>query len=534
VKYLVLFILLFIPFHSVHAAGSVEEPKNVIFMVMDGTNSDVLTLARWYKGKALALDEIVVGGVKTYSLQSGITDSAAAGTAMATGHKTSVNMIGLVPKLKHNKIQSIRPAISILEAAKLQGLLTGIVSTSPVQHATPAAFTAHTLSRDGYDDIAEQQVYQGLDVVLGGGKVSLLPKRDKNLSNTPSGVGSNMPIYRKDGENLLKEIKRNRYAYVETNAELDKVDKAKVWGSFADVDIAYELDRPTLAPSQPSLVKMTKKALQLLHNHEKGFFLFVEGSKIDWAAHKNDPVGMISEILSFDAAVEEALHFAKQNPNTLLIAVADHGNSGLTMGNQNTNKSYFKTPIHQFIDPLKKAKLTATGAVALLKKDRSNITEIANRYGLSPLSENDLKRLKSADNVELELAKQMAERAYLGFTTLGHSGEDVFLYAYGPGKPTGLINNTDFPSYISKFLGIASLNHLNQTLFMDANEYYRKKGYKVKIDLADRHNPFFIAEKKGQKMVYPANKSYMLINGKRTNLAGVNIYVNRQFWISNK
>ncbi|MGV3467389.1 MAG: alkaline phosphatase [Heyndrickxia sp.] len=533
-KYLILFILLLTPLHSVHAAKSVEEPKNVIFMVMDGTNSDVLTLARWYKGKALALDEILVGGVKTYSLQSGITDSAAAGTAMATGYKTSVDMIGLVPKLKDNKVQSIRPSISILEAAKLHGLSTGIVSTSPIQHATPAAFTAHTLSRDGYDDIAEQQVYQGLDVVLGGGKVSLLPKQGTNLSHAPSGIGSNMPIYRKDGENLLKEIKRNGYSYIETNTELDKVKKAKVWGSFADVDIAYELDRPTLTPNQPSLVKMTKKALHLLQDQQRGFFLFVEGSKIDWAAHKNDPVGMISEILSFDAAVEEALHFAKQNPNTLLIAVADHGNSGLTMGNQNTNKSYSKTPIHQFINPLKKAKLTATGAAALLKKDRSNIHEVANLYGLSPVSEKDLQRLKTADNMELELAKQMAERANLGFTTLGHSGEDVFLYAYGPGKPTGLINNTDFPTYISKFLGISSLAHINQTLFMDAKEYYRKKGFKVKIDLTDRHNPLFIAEKQGQKIEYPANKSYKLINGKRNKLAGVNIYVNHQFWISNK
>jgi len=534
VKYIVLLFLLFTPLHSIHAVKSVEEPKNVIFMVMDGTNSDVLTLARWYKGRALALDEILVGGVKTYSLQSGITDSAAAGTAMATGHKTSVDMIGLVPKLKNNKIQSVQPAVSILEAAKLKGLLTGIVSTSPIQHATPAAFTSHTLSRNGYDDIAEQQVYQGLDIVLGGGKVSLLPKKNDNILHTPSGVGSNMPFNRKDGENLLDEIKRSGYAIVETNSELEKVNKGKVWGSFADVDIAYELDRPSLAPNQPSLAYMTKKALNLLHNQQKGFFLFVEGSKIDWAAHKNDPVGMISEVLSFDAAVEEALHFAQQNPNTLLIAVADHGNSGLTMGNQNTNKSYSKTPINQFIDPLKKAKLTATGAASLLKKDRSNIDEVTSYYGLSPLSVQDMKRIETTDNVELELAKQMAKRANLGFTTLGHSGEDVFLYAYGPGKPTGLINNTDFPSYITKFLGISSLNHFNQTLFMDAKVYYEKKGYKVKVDLTDRHNPLFIAEKKGQKIIYPANKNYKLVNGKRNDLIGVNVYVNQQFWITEK
>lgn len=527
-------VLLFTPIHPIHAAKSSTKPKNVIFMVMDGTNSDVLTLTRWYKGKSLALDGILVGGVKTYSLQSGITDSAAAGTAMATGFKTSVDMIGIVPQLKGGKVEAIRPAVSILEAAKLHGLSTGIVTTSPVQHATPAAFTAHTISRNGYDDIAEQQVYQGLDVVLGGGMVSLLSKKNTNPYSAPKGIGSNMPSYRKDGENLLEEIKINGYSFVKTKSELDAVKKTKVWGSFADIDIAYEFDRPTLAPKQPSLAEMTKKAIHLLDKKQTGFFLFVEGSKIDWAAHKNDPVGMISEILSFDSAVKEALYFAKKNPNTLLIAVTDHGNSGLTMGNHNTNKSYFKIPVHQFIDPLRKAKLTATGAAALLKKDRSNIKEIAKYYGLSPLPEKELKRLKAASNVELELAKQMAERANLGFTTLGHSGEDVFLYAYGPGKPTGLINNTDFPSYISKFLGITSLDRFNQSLFVNATDYYDKKGYKTKIDLSNPHNPLFIAQKNEEKIEYPINKNYKIVNGTRKKLSGVNIYVNHQFWISKK
>ncbi|MBS4175451.1 alkaline phosphatase [Bacillus sp. FJAT-49736] len=531
-RYLVLFILFLTPFHSVHAAKPSKLQRNVIFMVMDGTNSDALTLTRWYKGTELALDRILVGGVKTYSLQSGITDSAAAGTAMATGLKATANMIGFVPEVKDGKVYSARPAITILEAAKMHGLSTGIVSTSPVQHATPASFTAHTLNRDGYDDIAEQQVYQGMNVVLGGGKVSLIVNDKGQQKQGPTGVGSNMPTYRKDGENLLQNIKKSGYSFVETKSELKKVKHLQVWGSFADIDIAFEFDRMKLAPNQPSLAEMTKKAIHLLSKNEKGFFLFVEGSKIDWAAHKNDPVGMISEILSFDAAVQEAVQFAESNSNTLLIAVTDHGNSGLTMGNHNTNKSYSTTPVHDFIDPLKKAKLTAAGAVSLLKKDRSNLKEIAKYYGLEPLKESELIRLKTADNVELELAKQMANRANLGFTTQGHSGEDVFLYAYGPGKPSGLINNTDFPTYISKFLRIPSLKDINQSYFIKAKDYYAKKGYKVKIDFRNSYNPLFIAEKKGTKIIYPVNKNYRIENGKKVVLKGVNIFANREFWIS--
>jgi alkaline phosphatase len=501
-------------------------------MVMDGTNSDVLTLSRWYKGSSLALDEILVGGVKTYSLQSGITDSAAAGTAMATGHKTSVDMIGMVPKIKDGKVLSILPTANILEAAREKGLATGIVSTSPIQHATPAAFSSHTINRDGYDDIAEQQVYEGLDVALGGGKISLLPRKLYSQSRGTNGVGSNMPKYRKDGENLLKELKHRGYSFIETKSQLKKVKGSKVWGSFADVDIAYEFDRPTLASLQPSLADMTNKALDILNKNRNGFFLFVEGSKIDWAAHKNDPVGMISEILSFDAAVKEALDFAKKNPNTMLIAVTDHGNSGLTMGNQHTNKSYSKTPVQKFINPLKKAKLTATGATSLLKQDRSNLKQVANAYGLSPLSENEFERLKTAKNVELELVKQMAIRASLGFTTHGHTGEDVFLYASGPGKPTGLINNTDFTMYISKFLDLPSLDHIGHLLFVNANEYYNKQGFDTRIDLSDQHNPLFIAKKEGIQIQYPVNKNYKIVNGRNKVLRGVSIYDNKQFWIS--
>lgn len=529
------FILLFLFPTIVQAEQINQTPKNVIFMIMDGTNSDVITLSRWYKGSALSLDEIVVGGVQTYSLHSGITDSAAAATAMATGKKTREDMIGMIPFLDKEKGLISRPTVNILEAAKMKKMATGIISTSPVQHATPAAFSAHTVTRNNYDDIAEQQVYQNIDVVLGGGKVALLPRSNMQTNiKRPIGIGSNLPLYRKDSENLIQIIKEKGYHYVETDDQLNQVNKARVWGSFADEDIAYEFDRKQMAPKQPSLATMTKKAIHLLSQDSNGFFLFIEGSKIDWAAHKNDPVGMISEVLSFDSAVKEALEFAKKDKNTLLIAVTDHGNSGLTMGNSHTKQSYYKLPPKKFVGPLKKAKYTLAGAMSILKDDRSNLKEAAKAYGLYPLSKQQFKQLKLAKDIEAEMVEQLSKRANLGFSTQGHTGEDVFLYAYGPNKPLGLINNTDIPKSIASFLNLSAFNNLNRILFVDAKQYYEDKGYQTKIDLSDKDNPTFVAQKAGNSIKYPANKNIKVFNENVVELEGISVYNNHKFWISIK
>jgi alkaline phosphatase len=518
-KTIIIFMLLFFTALSIKADTIPIKPRNVIFMVMDGTNSDSVTLSRWYKGSALALDQILTGGVRTYSLQSSITDSAAAGTAMATGEKTIVDLIGMVPILKRGKIEYAKPAANLLEAAREKGLATGLVSTSPIQHATPAAFSAHSINRGHFDDIAEQQVYQDIDVVLGGGKESLvtIPKTHNS---------------RKDGENLLPVIKKQGYSFVETRDQLTRTNAPKVWGSFAQSDIAYELDRKKLYPSQPSLADMTKKSIQLLSAKKKGFFLFIEGSKIDWAAHKNDPIGMISEVLSFDAAVAEATSFARHDQNTLIIAVTDHGNSGLTMGNVSTNKTYPISPAETFVKPLKEAKLTVTGAASLLNQDRSNMKKAAAAYGLTHLTKDEMSKLTSSPDVEASMVHLLSKKAHIGFTTKGHTGEDVFLYTYGPNKPYGLVNNTDLPKLISSFLALPSLSNLSERLFVRADEFYAKKGYKTELNTTEPQNPVFRAEKKGTIIDYPINKNYLLQNGKKVGLKGVTVYNGKHVWIS--
>ncbi|WP_066058734.1 alkaline phosphatase [Robertmurraya korlensis] len=495
-----------------------ESPRNVIIMVMDGTSSSAVTLARWYKGRDLALDQILAGGVRTYSAQSAITDSAAAATALATGNKTDEHYIGLLPsiittpgKQDENPKHALMPVANVLEGAKQVGKATGIIATSEIQHATPAGFSTHVPSRKQQEDIAEQQVYQEIDVVLGGGAVHLNK--------------------RKDQENLQKVIKEKGYQWVDTRSELQKANGKKIWGSFAEESLAYELDRPATKPSEPTLAEMTSKAIQTLSKDEDGFFLFVEGSKIDWAAHNNDIVGMISDVLAFDEAVKEAITFAKKDGNTMVIAVTDHGNSGVSLGNMQTTKSYAHTPVDNFIQPLKKAKRTVEGALEDLKEDRSNIKQVAKQYGIDELTNHEVRMLRNSRNVRADLCAMIAQKANLGFTTGGHTGEDVFLYAYGPSHPTGYLENTELPEKMAEFMGF-HLEKVSQSLFMNAKEHFEKQGYVTKMDHAQKYNPVFVATKGDLSIEIPANKNIMMVNGKTHKLNGISVYNGTDFFVS--
>ncbi|WBL15502.1 alkaline phosphatase [Sutcliffiella sp. NC1] len=510
------------------AKGKKNEPTNVIMMVMDGTSAGATTLARWYKGEDLAMDEIVVGGVRTHSAEAAITDSAPAATALATGYKSNDKVIGLLPEVVNtpgvdavDPEDAYKPVANVLEGAKLLGKSTGIISTSEIQHATPAGFSSHATHRSNYQDIAEQQVYQEIDVVLGGGKEALQPGTTRNA--------------RVDGENLIEVLENKGYDFVESRDELLNTNSNKIWGSFAPSALAYDFDRQATNNNEPSLAEMTKKAIDTLSQNEKGFFLFVEGSKVDWAAHANDTIGILSDVLAFDDAVKEALDFAKKDGNTMVIAVSDHGNSGITMGNVNTNSNYPEIPVSAYIDPLKKASMTIEGALRQLKSDRSNMKEVAELYGLDNLTATEIENLKTSKTLQADMMKMLADRANIGFSTGGHTGEDVFLYAYGPSKPFGLVDNTDLAKTMAKFLGV-DLDKTTDKLFVNARESFENKGYTTRIDVTDENNPVFIAEKQKIKIELPVNKNiaYVTQNNKSyvKTLDGVTVYNSKDFYVS--
>lgn len=470
-----------------------EEPTNVIMLIMDGSSDNVSTLARWYTGQPNNVDEILTGAVRTYSAESAISDSAPAATALATGHKSNSGYVGVLPSnitmpgVEGSEEDAFKPVANVLEGAQLKGMATGIVSTSEIQHATPAGFSAHATSRSNYDDIAEQQVYRNMDVVLGGGLASLQQTR-------------------KDGENLLPIVEKN-YDFVQTREALLAADGDKIWGAFAPSALAYDFDREKTNPEQPTLAEMTSKAIDTLNEDKDGFFLMVEGSKIDWAAHANDPIGMVTDFLSFDAAVGEALDFAKEDGNTLVIAVTDHANSGITIGNTNTNSGYDKMDITDYINPLKEATMTLEGALSQLKEDRSNLEEVAALYGLKDLTADERTALQNSKNLNQTFVQLLSTRANIGFTTGGHTGDDVFLYSYGPNRPTGLIDNTDLAKVMAETMNV-DLAQTTDILFNDGVAALQAKGFDVTVDTSDKANPTLVAKK--------ANVVYTLHENKNT------------------
>lgn len=274
--------------------------KNVIVLIPDGMSQDGVTLTRWLynDGAPLNIDSIASGLVRTHNSDTAIADSAPAGTAMATGHKTQDKLIAVKGKAatlygsnEEDVKEAFAPLASVLELAKLQGRATGIVATSEIMHATPADFSAHAVSRKNYNDISEQQVFQNMNVVLGGGYKFFTPAE------------------REDKQDLIAEIKGQGYKLVTDKQQLNAVQDGKVFGLFAPSDLPYELDRKA---DEPALAELADKAIQLLSKDKEGFFLMVEGSKVDWAAHNDAPAALTGDIKAFDDAVGVALNYAKK------------------------------------------------------------------------------------------------------------------------------------------------------------------------------------------------------------------------------
>lgn len=491
--------------------------KNVILLIPDGMSTDAVTLSRWYNGgKELNLDSMACGLVRTYSADAPIADSAPAGTAMATGFKSHTGFVGVLPDENTmpglnplNKNDSRKPVATILEAAQLSGKSTGIIATSEIMHATPADFTAHDISRKNYDSLSEQQVYQELDVVMGAGSQYFTEEK------------------RGDKENLISVIKEN-YQYVTSPEELNNIRTGKLWAMFAPSALAYDFDREH--SKEPSLAEMTAKAIELLSKDKDGFFLMVEGSKVDWAAHANDPIGIISDVLSFDKAVGTALDFAKKDGNTLVISATDHGNSGISIGSSNTNSNYDKTPLAAYIDPLKKASLTGEGIESKFNEDRSNIAEVMSKYyGISDLTAEEINSIKNSKKGEMNytVGPMIGKRSNIGFTTTGHTGEDVTLYVYAPkniDQLTGTIENTDIAKYMATAMGL-NLNDTTKRLFVNANSAFEAKGAKVTFDnKTDEKNPVLKVEKDKVKIEFPMNKNIAYVNGKQIKLEGVTVF----------
>ena len=506
--------------------------KNVILMIPDGASLSVVSAARWYQRynnpdlQNLNIDPYICGTVLTYSSNAPIGDSAPTTSCFMTGVPSRAGWVSTYPTAdpKNDIVpldpsMAYQPLMTVLEAAKItQGKATGLVVVCEFPHATPADCAAHSYNRSKYEWIAPQMVHNNLDVMIGGGTKLISEESIKYLKNEGYGV-------------YLDDINGFR------NHAGDKM-----WSLFADKDMSYDLDRNP--EEEPSLAEMTAKAIEKLSKNQNGFFLMVEGSKIDWGAHANDPVAMITDMLAFDKACGVALDFAKKDGETVVVILPDHGNSGFSIGSSKCS-SYSTLTKDDLFKNISQYKSTGNGLVKKLQKtDGSNIKQIfVENVGID-LSDEELNSiLKCEDYSKSELSDDermkgtrlskvvagiLDSRTCFGFTTTGHTGEEVFLAVYDPtnNRPTGHITNIDINNYLHSSLGVKqSLPSLTSEYFAKHTEVFN--GLQFSVNQTDKNNPVLEVKNNKNKLEIRPNTNIVLLNGKEIKLNSVVIFVDR-------
>jgi len=400
--------------------------KNVIYMIGDGMSFNNLVLASYIEGKRLTLlNAPYTGVVITHSANSIVTDSAAAGTALFSGFKTNNGMIGMLPD------GTVVPTIA--EIAAKNGVKIGIVVTSRVTHATPAAVYGHVKSRKDENTLAEQLVNSDLTVVFGGGWRHFVPTGGK----------------RKDGKDLIALARERGFDYITTRTEMLNYHGDKVLGLFSSSHLAAASER---SGEQPMLWEMVDKALEILSKDDEPFFLMVEGSQIDWENHGNDVYGMWQEVKEFNKAFEVALKFAESHPDTLIVVTSDHetGGLGLSTGGYTVD-----------IETIRKYTKTADWLVSNAGDDMEKLKTLVKEYCQVELTDEDIAFIKAekAKNpyygASNALGRILSNRAKVGWTTFDHTAAPVPIFAVGPGAEhfVGVLDNTDVPRIIGRLAG---------------------------------------------------------------------------------
>jgi alkaline phosphatase len=508
--------------------GTVKPVRNVIVMIPDGTSAGVVSAARWYKkyngmGAGLHLDPYICGTVSTFCSNSPIGDSAPTTSCYMTGVPQQAGNVATYPVadpgndlVPLDPAMAYRPLATVLEAARiLQGKSTGLVVTCEFPHATPADCSSHYYSRGSYNYIAPQIAYNNLDVVFGGGNDLVTDDMKAHFKN--------------NGTTLIQN---------DADAFRNYQNDGKLWALFSGMSLPFDLDRD---PAKvPSLEEMTRKALDILSKNENGFFLMVEGSQVDYAAHANDAVGCITEFIAFDNAVGAVMEFARKNGETAVIVLPDHGNSGFTIGRRGCGNS--RSTLEDLFGPVSQYRKTAAGIESILKTTPPDrIKTVFKQYTSIDLTGEEVKTiLESKDytigdytqvsnnqNMRYSIIAIMNSRTCFGFTSGSHTAEEVFLAAYHPSgdRPTGFLTNTQINEYLCSAMGFNTpLPALTRKIFAGHTDVLA--GLKYEIAMKDNF-PVLTVEKGGNTLSVRAFSSAAYINGKPFDLGSVTVYVDK-------
>ena len=289
--FLSLFLLVFV--------GVISAQKNVILLIGDGMGTtQFFTLIEVKKDNAIEQFPIV-GFQKTSSADEFVTESGAAATALATGKKTNNRFISIDPETK-------QPLKTLVELGNAKGLSTGVVASCDITHATPAAFLSHHIDRSDYETIAENMLNVHPTLFIGGGR--------------------NRFEKRKDNRNLSDSLKKQGFQVLYTLDEVLKTQNPKVAG------LLFDKHPESMVNGRGEFLKpASKKAIELLNQNSKGFFLMIESSQIDWICHDNRFDDLIEELKDFDNVIHAVLDFARKDGNTLVVVTGDHETGGLSV-----------------------------------------------------------------------------------------------------------------------------------------------------------------------------------------------------------
>ncbi|MGE6461546.1 alkaline phosphatase [Pseudoalteromonas tetraodonis] len=405
-------------------------PKNVIYMIGDGMGPAFTTAYRYYKDdpttkeiETTVFDTMLKGMAHTYpDDHTYVTDSAAGATALSSGHKSYNGAIAVDTAKK--------PVKTMLEIAKEQGMTTALVATSQINHATPASFAAHNESRRNYDDIANDYIDNKIagklpvDLMLGGGTQYFI----------------------RDDRNLVDEFKKAGYQYGDDIKNLGQITQIPAIGLYAPKGLPFALDEnPT------RLKQLTSKAFDLLDGqNDRGFFVMIEGSQIDWCGHANDIACAMAEMDDFAKSIETAKAYVDKNPDTILVITADHSTGGLTIGAHGQYK--WETDI------IKGVKATAGTLTKLLmgSDNLKTVWQANTRIEFTTENEIKLKQAKAMGEKTLNLAVKsiINDLSFTGWTTGGHTASDVQVFAYGKNSDDfiGSQNNTDIAKKLISYI----------------------------------------------------------------------------------
>lgn len=459
--YLMLFMLLAV-------VAQAQQAKYVFYFIGDGMGLNQVNTTEMYLGEQqgrigtepLCFASFPVAGMATtFSASNSITDSSAGGTALATGVKTYNGAIGV----DANKER----VMSVAERAKRAGKKVGVTTSVSIDHATPAAFYGYQPDRSMYYEIALQLPEAGFDFYAGSG--FLKPARTFDKKDAPSIY----PIFEQAGYTIARGLDEYK-AKADDAGKMILMQKEGANSS----SLPYAIDR---SEGDLTLAQITESAIDFLsRDNKKGFFLMVEGGKIDWACHSNDPATMVKEVIDMDNAVRVAYEFYKKHPKeTLIVITADHETGGLALGNSNYTLNLKSLDCQkQSVDLLSRA-LTdlrkSKGNKATWEDVKALLTERMGFWGELTLTWEQEKMLRDefessfvrnkvvfeeslyskTEPLAAVAKKVLSQMSKLGWTTGSHSAEYVPVFAVGAGSKLfmGKMDNTDIPKRIAKAAG---------------------------------------------------------------------------------